>query len=238
MIHAIGFDADDTLWHNMPLFSATEEKFKQMLSPYHPPDWVEQRLYQTEIRNLQHFGYGIKGFTLSMIETAIELTEGRIRGEEIANLIEWAREMLTAPVELLDHVEPVVRGLCGSYQLLLITKGDLFDQESKLARSGIGDCFAHVEIVSRKAPEVYRRILDSRGIDPSSFLMVGDSLRSDVLPVVEIGGQAVFIPPRQAWAHEVVPDAEASAARFFRIDHLGLLSSVIEQLEDGGPRSD
>src|SRR5215813_9991748 len=141
MFDVIAFDADDTLWHNEPLYRGAQRQALEIVAHYHDRDWIERRMYETEIRNLKHFGYGIKGFTLSMIETAIELTEGRISGGEIHAILGYAKAMLAAPVELLDGVRETISQLAGCYQLMLITKGDLFDQESKIARSGLGDYF-------------------------------------------------------------------------------------------------
>jgi putative hydrolase of the HAD superfamily len=177
-LEIIGFDADDTLWHNETLYARSQEKFARLLSPYHEPAWIAQRLYATEMRNLKQFGYGIKGFTLSMIETAIELTEGRIQGHEIQAIIDLAREMLQAPVDLLPGVQPVLERLSRRYPLLLITKGDLFDQTTKIARSGLADYFQQVEVVPEKDEGTYRQILRRQGIAPERFLMVGNSLRS------------------------------------------------------------
>src|SRR6478672_3740029 len=150
MFEVIAFDADDTLWHNETVFQATEKQFAELLARHHPADWVRERLFATEMKNLQHFGYGIKGFTLSMIETAIDLTEGNISGDEIRQILAWGHEMLRAPVQLLDGVRETVEALSTEHRLMLLTKGDLFDQESKLARSGLGDYFSEVQIVSEK----------------------------------------------------------------------------------------
>jgi putative hydrolase of the HAD superfamily len=228
-IDVIGFDADDTLWHNEPLYSLTEEKFMRLLAAQHERATIEARLHETEIRNLEHFGYGVKGFTLSMIETAIELTGGQVLGSEIQQIIDYAREMLRAPVHLLDHVKETVEALAGTYRLLLITKGDLFDQESKIARSGLADHFAHIEVVTEKDGPTYESVLRKRGIDIAGFLMVGNSLRSDVLPIVALGGQAVHIPYQTTWAHETVPDPGAHSG-FFELAHIGLLPAFIQQL--------
>src|SRR5687768_3259022 len=140
----VALDADDTLWHNETLFTATQTHFRELLARYHDPEWIDRRLYETETRNLSHFGYGVKGFTLSMIETAIELTEGRVTGAEVQRIVDLGREMLRAPVDLLDGVAETVAALADAYRLVLVTKGDLFDQESKLARSGLGDAFSAV----------------------------------------------------------------------------------------------
>ena len=178
-ISVIGFDADDTLWQNEQFFRFTEKRFAEMLSDHADHGDVAARLLEAERKNLAFYGYGIKGFTLSMVETAVELTGGRIGGHEIGQIVEWGRTMLSSPVELLPGVEDVVAELGKEYPLLLITKGDLFDQESKLARSGLGGYFRHVEIVREKDATVYSTILGKHGIAPDNFLMVGNSVRSD-----------------------------------------------------------
>ncbi len=216
MIDLIAFDADDTLWHNEPLFIDTKARFTTLLSAYHSAEWIEERLHETEIRNLHSFGYGIKSFALSMIETAIELTEGRVNGNEIQQLVDFAKEMVSAPIRLLEGAEETVRKLALDYPLMLVTKGDLFDQESKIARSGLGDLFSGVEIVSEKDRAMYEEIIKRRGINPSGFVMIGDSLRSDILPVVDLGGQAIHVPYESTWRHEEVPDDVASRYSYSR----------------------
>lgn len=229
-VDVIAFDADDTLWHNESLFTVTQSKFKQLLSAYHNDEWIEEKLNETERRNIEHFGYGIKGFTLSMIETAIELTEGRINGAEIGQIIGFAKAMLCAPVELLDGVRETVSRLAGEYQLMLITKGDLFDQESKIARSGLGDYFTHIEIVSEKNSNVYRAIIAKHGLDPQRFLMVGNSIKSDILPAVEAGARAVYVPYHTTWVHERVTGYDASG--FFEIAQIDLLPALLEEMKE------
>ncbi len=213
----VALDADDTLWHNETLFTATQVHFREMLARYQDAEWIDRRLYETEIRNLQHFGYGVKGFTLSMIETAIELTEGRVSGAEVQRLIDLGREMLSAPVELLDGVAETVAALVGDYRLVLLTKGDLFDQESKLARSGLGDAFGAVEIVSNKDARTYAAVMARQRVEPPRFVMVGNSLRSDVLPVLAAGGAAVHIPYHVTWQHEMVADEALVGKEFARL---------------------
>lgn len=226
----IAFDADDTLWHNEHLYLDTYDKFKQQLRPYHHDEWIEKRLNETEIRNLQHFGYGIKGFTLSMIETAIELSEGRISGNEIQTIIEFGREMTKAPVVLLEGVCETIAKLAESYELMLITKGDLFDQEAKIARSGLGDHFNRIEVVSEKNAEIYRRIIARHGIAPERFLMVGNSLKSDILPVIAIGGRAVFIPYRTTWFHERVLVNDAEPKPYAELQQISLLPNWLDEM--------
>ncbi len=217
MFKLIAFDADDTLWHNEPLFHATESQFAEMLSQYHSAEWVRDRLFATEMKNLGHFGYGIKGFILSMIESAIELTEGRVSGSEIQRVINWGHEMLLAPVDLLDGVRDTIEALAPSYRLMLLTKGDLFDQEAKLARSGLGEHFHAVEIVSKKDARTYSAILHRHAVAPEEFLMVGNSLKSDVLPAVEAGARAVHIPYELTWLHERVDESALLGKEFARL---------------------
>lgn len=220
----IALDADDTLWHNEPKFYATQEQFRSLLTGYHTPAWIDERLHETEKRNLAHFGYGVKGFVLSMIETAVELTEGRVSGQEVKQIIDLGRSMLTAPVELIDGVREAVEQLSRDYKLALLSKGDLFDQETKLARSGLGELFSHVEIVSEKNAVTYLAVMKRRGVEPSRFLMVGNSLRSDVLPVLEAGGAAVHVPYPLTWAHEEVPEDALADKHFARLQHIRELS--------------
>jgi putative hydrolase of the HAD superfamily len=227
-IEVIAFDADDTLWHNESLFTVTQTKFKQLLAAYHSDEWIEAKLNETEMRNIKHFGYGIKGFTLSMIETATELTEGRISGREISAIISYAKAMLAAPVELLDGVRETITHLAGRYRLMLITKGDLFDQESKIARSGLGDYFSQVEIVSEKNTHVYRAIIAKHGLDPRRLLMVGNSIKSDILPAVAAGARAVYVPYHTTWVHERISDYDATS--FFEIAHMGLLPALLKEM--------
>ncbi|MDG1487572.1 MAG: HAD hydrolase-like protein, partial [SAR324 cluster bacterium] len=190
MFEVIAFDADDTLWHNESIFTMTQIKFCEMLSS-HGQEVVDQTLFSTQIKNLQHFGYGIKGFILSMIETSIELTDGEVSGHEIQQILDFGREMLAAPIELLPYVREVVEELSQKYTLMLITKGDLIDQETKIARSGLAEFFDAVEIVSDKTTEVYSKILERHKIESSRFMMIGNSMRSDIVPIVQIGAHAV-----------------------------------------------
>jgi putative hydrolase of the HAD superfamily len=228
MIDTIAFDADDTLWHNETLFSFTQARFADLLAPYRDRADIEQSLYETEIRNLGHFGYGVKGFTLSMIETAIELTDGRIDGATINRLIGLAKEMLSAPVELLPGVADTVAALADQgHHLMVITKGDLFDQESKVARSGLADLFAHVEVVSEKDPDTYRRLCQRRRLAPERLLMVGNSMKSDILPVLTIGGFAAYVPYHTTWAHERVEGGAPPSPRFVELTGVGDLPAQI-----------
>ena len=216
----VALDADDTLWHNETLFTATQTRFRELLARYNDAAFIDRRLYEMETKNLRHFGYGVKGFTLSMIETAIELTEGRVTGAEVRRLIELGREMLHAPVELLDGVAETVEALASDHRLVLVTKGDLFDQESKLARSRVGHHFSAVEIVSEKDARTYAAVMARQRVAPARFVMVGNSLRSDVLPVLEAGGAAVHIPYHVTWAHEQVDDAALAGKEFAQLSSI------------------
>jgi putative hydrolase of the HAD superfamily len=227
MFDVIAFDADDTLWHNEPIYRGAQRQVLDILAHYHDQEEMERRMYETEIRNLEHYGYGIKGFTLSMIETAIELTEGRISGSEVGRIIELTREMFKAPVELLDGVEETISTLAASHDLMLITKGDLFEQQAKIARSGLAGHFDKIEIVPVKITETYQSIVARHEIPPQRFLMVGNSIRSDILPVIEMGGSAVHIPYETTWEHEVVPEEELAGREFIRLAHIRELPALI-----------
>ena len=230
----IALDADDTLWHTEYLYTEAQAEFLQLLSRYHPPEWIAARLYDTEVKNLQHFGYGIKSYALSMIETAIELSEGRVMGSDVQKLINIARHMLEADVQLMDHTSDVVHDLAASHPLMLITKGDLHEQEGKVARSGLATFLKYVEIVDDKTVETYKILLARHGIKPEVFLMVGNSLRSDIWPVLQIGGYAVYIPYRATWAHEVSEEPPATQQHYYRLEHLGQLGELVRGIESGG----
>jgi len=227
----IAFDADDTLWHNEQLYVNAQSRFKELLAQYHSPEWIDQRLYQAEMRNLPHFGYGIKAFALSMIETAVELTEGRISGHDIQAIIDTAKAMLAAEVELLDHAAGTVAQLADVYSLMVITKGDLRDQEAKMARSGLAAHFRHVEIVSDKTPETYRGLLNRHAIPPERFLMVGNSMKSDILPVLTLGASAVYVPHPLTWAHEADDPPPIGQPGYYALEHIGLLPGLLADLE-------
>lgn len=211
MIDTIGFDGDDTLWHNESLFNMTQERFRALLTHAVEPADLDRHLLDAERANLRFYGYGIKGFVLSMIETAIQVTDGRVPARDLQSLIDFGKAMLEHPVDLLDGVAEVVQALSSRYRLILITKGDLFDQESKVARSGLAGHFDAVEIVSEKDPATYRRVLERHSVDPARFVMVGNSVRSDILPVMAIGGHAVHIPYHLTWA---VEEAEAPSENY------------------------
>jgi putative hydrolase of the HAD superfamily len=226
----IGFDADDTLWHNENIFEKTHERYRALLARYHDTSTVDRTLFATEMRNLELYGYGVKGFTLSAVETAIQLTAGKISGEEIQQLIELGREMLLHPVELLEGVPEILAELSRRHRLLVITKGDLRDQERKLAKSGLAQHFDRVEIVSEKDAGTYERILRRHDISADRFLMVGNSLRSDILPVLTLGAAGAHVPYHLTWAAERVEEVPAAEGRFFRLVNLRELPAVVESL--------
>ncbi|MBN1318962.1 MAG: HAD family hydrolase [Anaerolineales bacterium] len=231
MIDIIAFDADDTLWHNEILYRHTQEQMGKLLSTYIPPDQIEELLFQTEMRNLPFYGYGIKSFTLSMIETAIKVSDGQVTAQEIRQILDLAKEMISSEVTLIDGASHAVSSLANGRRLMLVTKGDLLDQERKLARSGLAQYFDDIEIVSEKTSETYHRLLHKYGIQPEQFLMVGNSLKSDVLPVLEIGGIAVYVPYHITWDHEKVADADHNHHDYFTLDELGKLPALIHQIE-------
>jgi putative hydrolase of the HAD superfamily len=182
------------------------------------------------MRNLRHFGYGVKGFVLSMIETAIEMTGGRVESQDVQQIIGWGRDMLATPIQLLDGVGEAVETLARHHRLVLVTKGDLLDQETKLARSGLGGLFQAIEIVSDKTPDIYRRVLARHRVEPWRFVMVGNSLRSDILPVVRMGAHAVYVPYEMSWIHERVPDEALADAKFHEIPHIRELPPLLDRL--------
>lgn len=229
-VTTVAFDADDTLWHNEVFYVSTQERFAELLGTHAEADHLADRLLEAERRNLGRYGYGIKGFMLSMIETAIEVTEGSVPGHVIQQILDMGQEMLVHPVELLPHAKDAVTAMSDSHhRLLLITKGDLLDQERKLAASGLGDLFDRVEIVSEKKPDVYARIFREHADGPDRALMVGNSMRSDVLPVLEAGGFAAHVPFDLAWALEHA-EPPKDHARFHTLVSLAELAPLVAEL--------
>lgn len=226
-IDMIAFDADDTLWENEPLYQNAQTRFKQLLSPWGAPSVIEKVLYETEISNLPIYGYGIKAFSLSMLETALKVSAGKISGDEVSAILAITRAMLEAEVELRPHVEEVLAALSRSFPLMVITKGDLLDQTSKINRSGLAKYFSIIEVINEKTPETYAAVLEKHGLAPGNFLMVGNSLRSDILPVLELGGKAVFIPASKTWAHEDMPGFDLQREDYLQLEHFGQLPALI-----------
>ncbi len=228
----IGFDADDTLWHNERFFKLTQDRFAALLADYAEPGHLSERLLTAERRNLGQYGFGIKGFVLSMIETAIEVTDDRVPAAVIRELIEAGQEMLRHPIELMPNARESIMALAGEFEILLITKGDLLDQERKLAQSGLGELFDGVEIVSQKTAAVYGRIFQRHGSGADSALMVGNSLKSDVVPVIEAGGWGVHIPHQLTWELEH-HEPPLGHERFHEIPDLGHLPALIAEIDRG-----
>jgi putative hydrolase of the HAD superfamily len=235
----VGFDADDTLWHNERAFRLTQARFAALLADHAPPETLMARLEAAERRNLGRYGFGVKGFVLSMIETAADVAGDRLPGRVVRDLIEAGHDMLAHPVELLPFASEAVQAVAAAgYRVALITKGDLLDQERKLAQSGLGDHFHAVEVLSDKTPAAYAAVFARHGTVPESALMAGNSLRSDVLPVMELGGWGVHVPHDLTWGYE---HAEAPAAhpRFRILPHLGELPGMIATIgSTSGPGAD
>ncbi|MDW3209671.1 MAG: HAD family hydrolase [Reichenbachiella sp.] len=215
----IAFDADDTLWHNESYFRETEKKFYALLEGYMPEHSLAKELFRVEMQNLDLYGYGIKAFTLSMIESAMQISDGTIKVQDIEKIITYGKELLQMPVELINEVESVLQALHGRYKLVLATKGDLLDQHRKLTKSGLGKYFHHIEIMSEKKELDYEKLLRRLEIEPDQFVMIGNSLKSDVLPVLELGGTAFHIPYHVTWAHEHV-DREIDHENFHSLDKI------------------
>ena len=226
-ITTVGLDADDTLWHNETIFRLTHARFVDLLADHGDEATIEARLAETEQRNLRLYGYGIKGFTLSMIETAMELTNGEAPPHVVREILAASREMLAHPVETLPGVDAVVAELSEKYRLVLITKGDLLDQERKLAASGLGDLFSAVEIVSEKDRATYERVFTRHGTGPAEAVMAGNSMKSDVLPAIAAGAFGVHIPYHVTWAHELA-DAPVDESRYTSLYSIADLKDTID----------
>ncbi|WP_303317540.1 HAD family hydrolase [Flavivirga abyssicola] len=227
-IKVIGFDADDTLWVNETYFREAEEAFGKLLSDYETPNKIDQELFKMEIRNLPIYGYGVKAFVLSMVQSALELSNYNVPHKTIEEILNIGKRMLEKPVELLDGVEDVLKVLSKKYRLILATKGDLLDQERKLEKSGLTSYFHHIEVLSDKQEINYSKLLNHLEVKPSEFLMIGNSLKSDVLPLVNIGAHAVHVPFHTTWAHEEVTEKETNGKTYKTISSL---RDVIKLLE-------
>lgn len=228
-IELICLDADDTLWHNMRHFDVAERALYALLQPFADEGVTRSALDACQVRNLKLYGYGAKSFTLSMIETAVELGGDQIPSKMIADILAVGRTLLSHPVELLDGIEATLDALADRGRLVLVTKGDLLHQETKLAASGLGDRFSGIEIVSDKTPETFRRLFRTYGVEPERAVMAGDSMRSDVLPALEAGAWAAFVPPGIVWSHEAAPPPEAHP-RFRVLSRLGELPDWIDAI--------
>ena len=219
-IKVIGFDADDTLWVNETYFREAEERVGILLSHFETPNKIDQELFKMEMKNLGTYGYGVKGFVLSMVELAIELSNRTVANSIISQILDIGKEMINKPIELLDGVADVLKTLSTEYKLILATKGDLLDQERKLEKSGLLDYFHHIEVLSEKQESNYSKLLMHLDIKPSEFLMVGNSLKSDILPLVNIGAQAIHVPFHTTWQHEEVTDKETNGKSYKTVESL------------------
>ncbi len=226
-IKVIGFDADDTLWVNETYFREAEEAFVKLLSEYETPNKIDQELFKVEMKNLKLYGYGVKAFILSMVEAALDLSNNTISHQSIEKILNIGKDMIDKPVELLDGVEDVLKTMSKKYRLILATKGDLLDQERKLEKSGLTKYFHHIEVLSDKKEENYSKLLNHLDINPPEFLMVGNSLKSDILPLVNIKANAIHVPFHTTWAHEEVSEKETNGKAYKTIGHI---SEVIKLL--------
>ena len=229
-ITTIALDADDTLWQNEQFFRLTEQRFADLLRDYTDAPDLTERLIAATARNLQFYGFGAKGFSLSMVETALEVTDHRVPGTVIAEILAAGRELLNFPIETLPYVDAALEALQDSYRLILVTKGDLFDQERKLAASGLADYFAAVEVVSDKTEATYHRIFERHTEGPAHTIMAGNSLKSDILPALAAGAFAAYVPHDLTWSYEHAEEPE-NDPRYARIDHLGQLQDAIDRFE-------
>jgi putative hydrolase of the HAD superfamily len=226
-IKVIAFDADDTLWVNETYFRDAEAKFAQLLSAYETPNKIDQELFKTEIKNLELYGYGVKGFMLSMVECALELSNYYLNPKLLNDILNIGKEMLEKPIELLDGVEETLKALQRKYKLIVATKGDLLDQERKLEKSGLLQYFHHIEVMSEKKATDYKKLIAHLDIQSNELLMIGNSLKSDVLPLIDIGASAIHVPFHTTWAHEEVSESEQKNVDYLTINNLKELVSIL-----------
>ncbi|MEN8746336.1 MAG: HAD family hydrolase [Polaribacter sp.] len=219
-IKVIAFDADDTLWVNETYFREAEHEFAKLLSNYETENKIDQELFKKEIANLKYYGYGIKGFVLSMIECALELSNNQTSPITIGKIITIGKEMLDKPIELLSGIEEVLQALQNDYKLIVATKGDLLDQEKKLEKSGLLKYFHHIEVMSDKKPKDYLKLIQHLEIQPKELLMIGNSLKSDILPLLKIGATAIHVPFHTTWVHEEVSEKEKAGATYKTVSNI------------------
>lgn len=227
-IKVIGFDADDTLWVNETYFRNAEFEFAKLLSAYETPNKIDQELFKKEMDNLELYGYGVKGFVLSMVEMALEVSNYNVSNKTIESILNIGKDMINKPVELLEGVKEVLETLSNKYRLILATKGDLLDQERKLEKSGLIDYFHHIEVLSDKKEANYSKLLNHLDINPSEFLMIGNSLKSDILPLVNIKAHAIHVPFHTTWAHEEVSDTEKNGNDYKTVTKLNEILKFLE----------
>ena len=225
-IKVIGFDADDTLWVNESYYREAEEEFSSLIEDYQVERDISGTLFRTEMANLELYGYGIKSFILSLVECAISITDGAVTPQTTSKILEIGKRMLQRPIEMLDDVKTVLERLSPHYRLIVATKGDLLDQERKMSRSSISSYFHHIEIMSDKREQNYIQLLNHLDIEPCEFLMIGNSMKSDILPLINLGAYAIHVPYHTTWAHEEVRDDPVSS-QFFRVSRLKEILNLV-----------
>lgn len=219
-IKVIGFDADDTLWENEIFYKETEKKFCNILKPFMKTEETSKELFTTEVNNMDLYGYGIKAFSLSLIETAIRVSDSKIPAETISSIIDLGKDMLRKPVLLIDGIDTLLKKLINDFRLIVVTKGDLLDQERKLSKSGLSGYFHHIEIMSDKKEANYLSLLKHLDISANEFLMVGNSLKSDIIPVLKLGGHAIYIPSETTWQYERIENENIENSRFIKVENV------------------
>lgn len=230
-IEMIAFDADDTLWHAEVIFRDAEEKFCQILLPWQDRETIKSTLFEIETRNISRYGFGAKSYTFSMIETALVVSDREISGKAIEEILKIGRRMLDAEFELLPEVEETIKTLSDEYSMMVITKGDLLEQSSKIHRSGLAEYFDFIEVLSNKTVGAYQNIFEKYQIDPETFVMIGNSLPSDIQPILSLGGIGVHIPADTTWAHELMDDFDHSQDNFYELDHIGQLPGLLPKIK-------
>lgn len=230
IIDLIGFDADDTLWHTEIHYIKAQEDYKLLLSPWGTPEHIDSVVHASIIDNLPRYGYGIKAFILSLIEAAIQISGSEIGADRIEQILAIGKKMIAGEVVLRPHVLETLQSLSSTYRTMILTKGDLLDQSTKVKRSEIAQYFSMIEIVNDKTPETYAAILDKYRVKPQNFLMVGNTIRSDIHPVLALGGTAVHIPADSTWQHEMIPGFDTSQNGFYELTHIGQLPDLIDRI--------
>ena len=230
-IEVIGFDADDTLWINETYYLETEQEFCRLLAEYGEGSEISAELFRTETANMKLYGYGIKAFTLSLVETALRISNRKVPQSTIEKILALGKEQLDKPVVLLDDVRDTLAGLNRDYRLIVVTKGDLLDQERKLQKSGLETYFHHIEIMSDKKDSDYLQLLGHLDIEPGQFMMVGNSLRSDIIPVLDLGGYAVYVPFHTTWEHEHADEESITSPRFRKVEKISQVSGIVDDIE-------
>jgi len=229
-IEMIAFDADDTLWENEMIYQNALAELQEILAPWGSPEGVNEIVNEIEHRNMKHYGYGIKAFILSLIEAALQISDHEIHAEEIDKILGIGRSMLEADIHMMPNVLETLKALKGKYPLMVITKGDLLDQTAKVKRSGLEEFFKAVEVLNDKTEESYLNILEVHQINPQGLIMIGNSIRSDILPILNIGGKAVYIPADNTWSHEMVADFNPDVDGYYELTHIGQLPDLIQRI--------